>query len=227
VLKGDTSYLDAITTHSGWSDVGTGFKMCLQEALAEFQESDGTFIDQAVEIESKPHTLAHAALTESVAWLTGFVQFMDTYYRELSKAKFGSGKAWHVMTRLAKQILDDVGAQCYGVQNAFQVGDSHQICQQILWPVLNSHDVMNEYKRLNFKNHHSIAMELLKFLAINTSFEAIEKLTAKMAATEAELLDSKKQVAAAVKAASLAANKADKVKKLCDVLIKRLAKLEK
>jgi hypothetical protein len=52
VLKGDASYLDAIPTGNDWADVGTGFKMRLQESLMEFQESNGTFIDQAVEIGS-------------------------------------------------------------------------------------------------------------------------------------------------------------------------------
>jgi hypothetical protein len=226
VLKGDASYLDAIPTQSDWADVATGFKMRLQEALAEFQESHGTFIDQAVEIGSKPHTLAHAALTESAAWLIGFIQFVDEYYRELSKAKFGSGKAWHVTTRLAKRILDEVGAQRYGVQNAFQVGDSRQICQQILWAVLKSHDVMQEYKRLNFKNHPSIATELVKFLAINTSFEAIEKLTTQVACHQTEISQYKRDIAAATKAVSSASNKADEAKKLYDQLQKRVSKLE-
>jgi hypothetical protein len=106
-----------------------------------------------VKIGSKPHTLAHTTLTQSAAWIIGFIQFSDEYYRELSKAKFGSAKAWHVTTRLAKRILDDVGSQRYGVQNAFHVGDSRQIFQQIVWAVLKSHDTMAQYKRLNFKNH--------------------------------------------------------------------------
>jgi hypothetical protein len=38
VLKGDALYLDLIACHADWSDVGTGFRMRLQEALAEFQE---------------------------------------------------------------------------------------------------------------------------------------------------------------------------------------------
>jgi hypothetical protein len=39
VLKGDASNLDTIPTQSNWADVGTGFKMRLQEAaLMEFQE---------------------------------------------------------------------------------------------------------------------------------------------------------------------------------------------
>jgi capsule polysaccharide export protein KpsE/RkpR len=74
--------------------------------------------------------------------------------------------------------------------------------------------MMGEYKRLNFKNHPSISTELVKFLAINTSFEAIEKLTAKVAALETETSDAKKQLSAAVKAVSSAGNRADEAKKL-------------
>jgi hypothetical protein len=92
VLNGDASYLDTIATQNDWSDVGMGFKMQLQEAVAEFQELHGTFIDQAVEIGSRPHTLAHAALIKLVAWLIGFIQFMDEYYHELSKASLDWAK---------------------------------------------------------------------------------------------------------------------------------------
>jgi hypothetical protein len=220
VLKLDASYFDTIISHADWADVATGFKMRLQEAMAEFQESHAGFIDQAVKIGSKVRTLAHAALTESVAWIIGFIQFIDEYYRELSKAKFGPTKAWHVTRRLAKRILDEVGTPCYGVQGAFQVGDSTQICQQIFWAVLKSHDVMTSYKRLNFKNHPSIATKLVKFLAINTSFEAIDKLTTKTAYLELEIANFKKQGAAAVKSAASAANKSDKAKKQSNSLTK-------
>ncbi len=226
VLKLDASYFDTIVSHAEWSDVGTGFKMRLQEALAEFQESHASFIDQGVEIGSKVHVLAHGALTESCAWIIGFIQFIDEYYRELSKAKFGPMKAWHVTTRLAKRILDEVGTPRYGVQGSFQVGDSTQICQQIFWAVLKSHDVMTSYKRLNFKNHPSIATELVKFLAINTSFEAIERVTSKVADLEKEAVEYKKQIAAAVKSAASAANKADEAKKQLESFLKRLTKLE-
>jgi hypothetical protein len=123
-----------------------------------------------------------------------------------------------VTTRLAKRILDKVGMPRYGIQGAFQVGDSRQICQQIFWAVLKSHDVMTSFKQLNFKNHPSIATKLVKFLAINTSFEAIEKLTTKTTYLEAEIVNFKKQLGAAVKATGSAANKADKAKKQSGLL---------
>jgi hypothetical protein len=85
---------------------------------------------------------------------------------------------------------------------------------------------MSEYKRLSFKNHDPSATELVKFLAINTSFESIEKLLTKTATLECEILEMKKQVANSVKASSSAANKADESQKLCDALVKCVAKLE-
>jgi hypothetical protein len=122
VLKMDGSYFDTIASDSNWSDVATGYKMRLQEALAEFQESHADFIEQAVKNGLKAHSLAHSALTESAAWIVGFIQFIDQYYRELSKAKFGPVRSWHVTTGLAKPILDKVGTPRYGAQGSSQVG---------------------------------------------------------------------------------------------------------
>jgi hypothetical protein len=119
-----------------------------------------------------------------------------------------------------------VGTPRYGVQGAFQVGNSTQICQQIFWSVLKSHDIMASYKRLNFKNHPSIATELVKFLAINTSFEAIDKLTCKTTLLELDIADLKKKLNEAIKTSSSAANKADDTKCQSDDLIKRIKKLE-
>jgi hypothetical protein len=64
VLKMDASYFNTITSHSDWSDVATGYKMKLQEALVEFQESQGKFIDQAVENGSKAHRSHQVGLVD-------------------------------------------------------------------------------------------------------------------------------------------------------------------
>lgn len=87
---------------------------------------------------------------------------------------------------------------------------------------------MTSYKRLDFKNHPSIATELVKFLAINASFEAIEKVINKVAVLELKVADFKKQLAAAVKAAASASasNKADECKTLTDGFSKWLSKLK-
>jgi hypothetical protein len=122
--------------------------------------------------------------------------------------------------------LDEVGTLCYGAQGSFQVGNSTQICQQIVWAVSKNNDVMGTFKRLNYKNHPSIANELVKFLAINTNFEAIEKLTNKTGYLELEIVDFKKQLRISVKSTALAANKADEANKENYLLSKQVIKLE-
>jgi hypothetical protein len=85
---------------------------------------------------------------------------------------------------------------------------------------------MASYKRLNFKNHPSIATKLVKFLAINTSLEAIEKLTCKTKVLELEIADFKRKLNEAIKMASTASNKSDKTKRQCNLLLKRVTRLE-
>jgi hypothetical protein len=227
VVKSDGSFFDAIGSYQEWDDPATGYRLRLQEELSNFEDIHGTYLDEYFSHESgQGYSVSRLALTESMAWIEGFITFMDTYYRELTKAKFGSSKAWHVTTRLAKRVLDEVGTTRQSAQGGFEAGNAVKICQNIVWAVLKAHDVMAEYKRLAFKNHPSVATELVKFLAINTSFEAIEKLVAKVGVLEADASEMKKQVSAAVKASASAANKADEVRKQSDSLIKRIAKLE-
>jgi hypothetical protein len=228
VVKADGSFLDSIASYQEWDDPGTGYRLRLLEELSNFEDIHGTYLEEYFSYETgQGYSISRLALTESMGWIEGFITFIDTYYRELTKAKFGSAKAWHVTTRLAKRVLDDVGTIRQSAQGGFEAGNAVKICQNIVWAVLKAHDTMSEYKRLSFKNHPSVATELVKFLAINTSFEAIEKLVNQTKVLECEVCEMKKQVAASVKASASAANKADEVRKQGEVLSKRVTRLEK
>jgi hypothetical protein len=161
-----------------------------------------------------------------MGWIEVLITLIDTYYRELTKVKFGAPKAWHVTTRFAKHILDEVGTTRQSVQGGFEAGNAVKICQNIVWAVFKAHNVMAEYKRLSFKNHPLVATELVKFLAINTSFEATKKLVTKSIVLEAEVASMKKEVASASKSAVSAANKADEAKHQRDSLVKQVVKLK-
>jgi hypothetical protein len=227
VVKSDGSFFDAIGSYQEWDDPATGYHIRLQEELANFEDIHGTYLEEYFAYKTgQGNSISPLALTESMGWIEGLVTFIDTYYRELTKAKFGAPKAWHVTTRLAKRILDKVGTTRQSAQGGFEAGNAVKICQNIVWAVLKAHDVMAEYKRLSFKNHPSVATELVKFLAINTSFEAIKKLVTKAVVLEAEVASMKKEVSSSVKAAASAANKADEAKTQSDSLVKRVAKLE-
>lgn len=85
---------------------------------------------------------------------------------------------------------------------------------------------MADFKKHGYKHHPAIASELVKFLAVNTSFELLERMTAKVAVLESDVSELKKVASGAVKAASTAGNSADAFKLLSAGLAKRLTTLE-
>jgi hypothetical protein len=85
---------------------------------------------------------------------------------------------------------------------------------------------MADFKKHGYKHHPAIASELVKFLAVNTSFEVLEKMTTKVAVLETEISDLKKAAAGALKASNTASNNADVSKKLGETLTKQITSLE-
>jgi hypothetical protein len=227
VVKNDGSYFDEIVSNEEWQTPGDGFRDKLKEELSLFKSSHQGNIDLALERDSPAYSIASMALTESVAWVEGFIVFVDDYQRDLTRAKFGTKKAWHVTTRLGRRMLSELSVPRNGAKNSFKAGKNQQVCERVFWAVLKSHDVMARYRRHGYKNDPSISSELVKFLAVNTGFEAIDVLTTKVASMEQTLKEVEKEVKVASKAASTASNKVDESKKLIDLLSKRIAKLEK
>jgi hypothetical protein len=107
VVKADGSFLDSIALYQECDDPSTGYRLRLQEELSNFEDINGTYLEEYFAYETgQGYLICCLALTESMCWIKGLITFIDTYYRELTKAKFGTAKAWHVTTRLAKRVLD-------------------------------------------------------------------------------------------------------------------------
>ena len=86
---------------------------------------------------------------------------------------------------------------------------------------------MAQYKRNGFKDDPTVSAELVKFMAVNTGFEALDVLVVKVKSMESEFALSKKTTNEAIKTAVAASNKTDELKKVVDLLVKRIVKLEK
>ena len=86
---------------------------------------------------------------------------------------------------------------------------------------------MVEVTKIGFRDSPIVASELVKFLALNTGFDALETLTSSNDKLKAEVAELKKNAMAHTKAAQTNANKLNEQKSLIENLSKRLAKLEK
>jgi hypothetical protein len=227
VIKDDASHFDTIVSNEEWDAAGSGFRAQLKEELLTFRAAHLELIESVLERDSIAYAVATMALTESLAWVEGFIVFLDEYQRDLSRAQFGVKKAWNVSTRLGRRILEEIAQPRNGVLNSFEAGNSTQVCQKVFWAVIRSHDIMARYKRNGFKDDPTVSAELVKFMAVNTGFEALDALVVKVKTMEADLALSKKASAEAIKAAAAAANKTDEMRKAFDLLSKRIGKLEK
>eukprot|EP00978_Attheya_sp_CCMP212_P029174 scaffold102958_cov58-Attheya_sp.AAC.4 len=207
LVLNDLSFFDKILSFAEWDEWDVGWKNKLKLELQNFLLSHARTITEEFDSDSKMYNIARLALTESVAWVSGFLGFIDNYYDELTQqGKFGTKKGWHVTTRLTKRLIEEVAVPWLAVLKSIKAGNPQHIAQTLFWASLQSMDIC---------------------AAVNTGFESIDKLQCEVTELKEKVLTSAKAVNLAEKSAISAANKADELKNLCDNLVKRVTMLEK
>ena len=147
--------------------------------MEKFRRSHLATIRERIPIKSPLYNLATSSLTESIAWTTGLINYIDHTYEEYSAGKFGSTKAWHVTTKLAMALITEVGKPREGALNSFEAGDGVSMSKVIFFSVLRAIDVMSEISALDYRDSPIVSTELVKFLSLNTAVEAVDKLDSK------------------------------------------------
>jgi len=226
-VRKDESYFSSIKTWDEWDLPHDGYRDRLNEELHLFKRGHQFLIDSELSAMTPFHTLRHLALTESVAWIEGLMKFLDDTYNEYSRSRFGSKKAWHITTRLAKALTDKVASPRNSVHNSFKINELHFVSKAITYACLRSLDIMMSISSCNFKNSPFITSELSKFLALNSNLEIVEAIQSKVKTMESENASIKKDVKSAANATHTASNKWDSTyKSIIDDLKKRVKSLE-
>ena len=104
------------------------------------------------------------------------MNYIDLTFDEYSAGKFGVAKSWHVTTKLAMALILEVGKPREGSLNSFKAGDGDSIAKVVFHSVLKSLDVMSPISTADYRDSPIVSTELVKFLSLNTSFDAVEKL---------------------------------------------------
>ena len=110
--------------------------------------------------------------------------------------------------------------------NAFEAGDAQQINQVIFYAVLRSLDKMTEVVVQNYKDAPAVSTELVKFLSMNTSVEAVDRLVEQVAEMKSSYGDMSRKVQGAGNTSTTVGNKTDKLKEEVADLRRRIVKLE-
>jgi len=210
-----------------WDLPNDGYRDRLNVELHLFKVGHKETLDHELEHLSPFHNLCVLALTESVAWVDSLIKFIDDTFNEYSRSRYGSKKAWHITTRLAKSLIDKVATPRNSVHNSFTIKRPSQVSKAIAYSSLRSLDLMMNISAVNFKNSPIITAELSKFLALNTNYEAVEQVQKKVTSIESDTLAMKKDVKSAISAANTAGNKWDSsIKPQLEDFKKRIRALE-
>jgi hypothetical protein len=169
----DTSCLEQITSYENWVDPNFGFALNLKEELVLFEESHRADLENQWDQDSPAYTVAIQALGASVEWVSGLIQFIDEYHKQMKAAGFSVKKSFHLATRLARRLLFEISIPRNQAQNRFAAGDAQVAAVAMFWASLKSHEVMARIKKAGFKNDSAVSAELVKILSTNTAFEEI------------------------------------------------------
>jgi hypothetical protein len=93
VIKDDSSYFDAIPSFADWDEKDNGWRDKLEAELVSLQSSMEDGISLQFGAGTPTYHLVSLSVTRSVGWIRGLKDFMDEYYKELTRGKFGTKKS--------------------------------------------------------------------------------------------------------------------------------------
>lgn len=186
-------------------------------------------IGEAIPADDPAYRVATMSVQASVNWIQSFITYLDETYSETFRLpSFTTARAWQLVTQIGRRILNDVAAPRNGVKKLFRVGDNMKIAQTMFWPMVQSHELMNRFKKANFRDDPSVSNEFMKFMATNSgSTDGLAPLHTKITKLEGDLKSALTASKGATTSATNSANKADEIKRLLTSLIQRVTILEK
>ena len=130
-------------------------------------------------------------------------------------------------TKLAMALINEVGKPREGSLNSFEAGNGISMAKVIFYSVLQALDTMSDIAAVDYRDSPVVSTELVKFLSLNTSVEAVDKLEEQSTELSSNMSQLTKDMIATTKSVGSVGNKTDELKKVVESLRKRIEKLEK
>lgn len=152
-------------------------KARLRAQLNDFRKYYKALLESGVFIQLSPfYNVCYLAMNESISFIEGLIKFVDETFEQYKRTKYGEDKVWHVVTRLATKLIEEVAKPRIGMEHAFNLSNYVQMAEVIFYTSPRSLDVMMDIKAHDFIDSPLIASELTQFLAMNTDFELTQSL---------------------------------------------------
>lgn len=228
VWDNKTSLLSKIKSYAEWSNPSSGFKSMWSKQIEQFSRNHKATVKDSLPVHHPLLPLALTSISDTVSFCYNMIRYIDDTYDNYSAGKFGTKKAWHITTKLTTALIAEISKQREATINSFCPGESNTLlnAQLMFYNTLRSLDVMAEISGLNFEDHPAVNTELVKFLSLNTSVEAVDQLIYTTETHTASIGNLSRDVSAADRSAKTASNQATDNKRLIAALESRIKKLE-
>ena len=217
----NTSRLNQLCKHTKWKTGGEGVRNHIIKRMNVLQQAisiDILYVFENREEFAKAQMLATMSLTASVAFITQLLIYVDARFEKLHVfSKFTVETVWALTMQILDRIIGDLFVPKEGVQNGMR-GDRESICYHLVWASLRTLDIAQTYVDDSFENHPAVSSEFIKFLAINSGFEKVEKLGDQLDLMKSKLL-------AAIEEVKRSGTKADTAPTKCAEAVRDLAAL--
>jgi len=226
IVRDGDSYFKSIKSWDDWNTPNDGYRDQIKRELTVFEIGHKETLEAELEPLSVFHTLCSKSLTDSVGWGHKLIKFIDDTFREYSRARYSTKKAWHVATKLGVALMEYIAKPRNVVHNSFRISNNLSVAKSVSYAHFRSLDLMAKVEVLEFKNSPIVTAELAKFLALNSSFESVEKLQTLVGDMSDNINKAIKDSANAVKSANTIGNSVDVLKGDFKGVTKRIKTLE-
>ena len=150
------------------------------------------------------------ALHKSLSCFVMFNSWMSSSYRDFLGHGLSEKKAWSLATRLGASFFRALDETRGVVRNEFRMDDCEHTAASYFYATAKTHDKMAEFTSVNFKDHPSMANEMVSFLFMSEDSSDLGSFDTKLASLKDDVT---KKCKDAKDVASAAASAADQAKK--------------
>ena len=227
--RDDASHLTAVTTERQWFHHSTGVATKIRDNSQTVYSEFKNRIDLGTVQRDVTRALATEMLSHTMTFTSGAIQWFRSMFDDLTVInKFSKTKAFALTTQCFARMIDDmVKARGKPFDSIDMDLGAQGVAAEVLHASLRVHDVMKEYLDAKFADHRSVSAEYIKFLAVNSGFDAVSQLVDRSTALADENKRLKQQVQAAEKKADTASNKVDTLTRKIDALTKDIEFVKK
>ena len=121
---------------------------------------------------------AAMSLTNTITFRTQLLSAIDAIYEKLTViSKSSKEQAWCLSVQILDRVMEDLFVPKDGVLDAMSINDPFSVCTHLVWAAFKTQNIMATYVGHNFENHPSISTEYVKFLATNSGYGRLDRLS--------------------------------------------------